>query len=145
MTIDWNRIEGRAPAPKKFTPAQIKAAVAAVNALPADGDDPNKVAAFWDCADDLPDISQIDFGDATRAQANLATILASTKRLNRTKLLWHVKHPGQAMRKNPFTTEPMVCTTDDGTVIIVDGHHRLGAQLMLGAKSFPVWNVPVTS
>ena len=50
-----------------YSKAQIAAAVVAVNALDSDPDDSTKVPAFWDRPDKLPDISQIDFGDATQA------------------------------------------------------------------------------
>ena len=91
-----------------FTKAQVAAAVVKAKALDAAGDDPNKVTAFWPLADDMPDISQIDFGDAGQVVVVLADLLASTKRMNRKKLVWHVQHPGQAMRQNPFTTVPIL-------------------------------------
>lgn len=143
MSIDWSAIERRVGKKPTYTKAQIAAAVTAIGALEADGDDPNKVAVLWKRSKKLPDISQIDFGDAVQADCNLSTVLASTKRLNRTKLVWHVKHPGQAMRANPFTTEPMTCLMPNGDVIVVDGHHRLAAQKLLGATSYPVWQVPI--
>lgn len=126
-----------------YTKAQIDAAVVAAKALDPDGDDDSKIAAFWDMADDMPDISQIDFGDAGQVVVVLKDLLASTKRLNRQKLIWHVQHPGQAMRANPFTTEPIVGAIDDGQFVIIDGHHRLAAQMLLGATKYPVWSVPV--
>ncbi len=126
-----------------YSKAQIATAVAAVKALDGDPDDDTKVPAFWDMCDDMPDISQIDFGDAGQVNVVLKDLMASTKRLNRAKLLWHVQHPGQAMRTNPFTTEPIVGAINDGAFVVIDGHHRLAAQMLLGATQYPVWSVPV--
>lgn len=129
--IDWDRI----------TRASTDAAVKAAQALPEVK--PGKVAAPWPMAKKLPDISQLDFGDAVQQTVSIKTLLASTKRLNKAKLVAHIKSGAQPIRKNPFTTEPLLTKTSEG-LTIVDGHHRLAAMQLLGKDSVKLWVVPAT-
>lgn len=139
MSIDWDRIMGReirgAP---KFSQDQIDAAVAAVNAMPGG----NKIPTFWPKPKNMPDISDVDFGDVQTTTVPLKGLMASNNNLKRDRLLWHVKNPGKALHNNPFTAMPLVCTTDEGTTII-DGHHRIAALQLLGATKSQVYNLPM--
>jgi hypothetical protein len=140
--IDWDAIEHRdVPNPSKFTAAQKAKATAAANALPETK--PGKVDPLWQKAKNLPDISQLDFGDAQLQNVALKSLLASTNKMNRQKLLDHIAAGGKPTRQNPFTTEPLLTKTDEG-LAIVDGHHRLGAFMLLGVKTLKAWVVPAT-
>lgn len=143
MSIDWLNLRAwKAP---KFTAEQMKAAQTAVKAMKSPDKDPNHVPSLWKQGDGYPDISQIDFGDAYQAVWNLADLKAANGHdwLNRTKLLDHISHPGDSMLKpNPFTQYPIICKDGDGELLIVDGHHRLGALMILGAKTWQLWTVP---
>ena len=139
--IDWGKLQRG----QSFTPAQVKAAIAAVNAMPADG---GYIEPLWPPADKMAKIDQIDFGDAKEIATDLGSLFASTKRMKVSKLVVHlrmcVKAPGSPIRVNPFTAAPMTVCDEDGTVTILDGHHRLGALKILGATSWPTWQVPLT-
>lgn len=160
MTIDWDSVlrgwmtlseirklerKLRAWTAPTFTQQQIKAAQKAVKAMKSPDDDPNHVPSLWPPGDGYPDISQIDFGDATQQVLNLADLKAANGHdwLNRSKLLQHLAHPGDSMLKpNPFTQYPIICKDGDGELLIIDGHHRLGALMLLGATTWLLWVVP---
>jgi hypothetical protein len=145
--IDWARVEGRAWAAPTFSDEQVAAGVAAAKALPAVDDDPNHVALFWQIGDKYPDISEIDLGDAFQQITPLASLLAATDHawLNRQKLIAHVAARAAPVRLNPFTAEPLVCQKRKGDLLIVDGHHRLGALTLLGASKWQLWIVPTSA
>lgn len=145
--IDWPRLEALAWTAPTFTAKQKKAAAAAVRGMDSPDDNPDHVAGLWPQADDLPDISQIDFGDAYQAVWTLSGLMAGNGHdwLNRQKLLDHINDPGDSLKNpNPFTAYPIVTKTKDGDVVIVDGHHRLGALLLLGAVTWQLWTVPAS-
>ena len=130
--IDWPRIER----------ASTDVAAKAAQALPEVK--PGKVAAPWPMAKKLPDISQLDFGDAIQQTVSIKSLLASTKRLNKAKLVAHIKSGAAPVRTNPFTTPgPLLTKTSEG-LTIVDGHHRLAAMQLLGKDSVKLWVVPAT-
>ena len=139
--IDWDALERGGSMPS-FTAAQKAAATALVAAMP--DVKPGKVASLWPLAKQCPDISQLDFGDAVQQNVAIKSLLASSKRLNRQKLLDHIAAGAQPVRVNPFTSEPMLTKTDEG-LVIVDGHHRLAAMQLMGAKTVKLWTVPATS
>ena len=146
MTINWARIERASkPAIKTYTPEQIKAAVAAVDALPAldpDGD-PNKVATFWPQPKQMPTIADVDFRDiSTSSKVAIKSLFASNNTLKRDKLTWAVQNPGKSHNPSVFTQNPMVGTGQDGN-IIVDGHHRLAALQLRGDTQATCWLLPM--
>lgn len=126
-----------------FDEAAIAVAVRAASVLAGLPEDPNRIPTFWPEMDPMPTISEIDFGDLTIISATLAELWSSNRTVKRDRLLWHVQHPGQRLHDNPITTMPMVAETDRG-VVIVDGHHSLGALWLLGAATAPVWALPMT-
>lgn len=134
--IDWDAIYG-VRAQTEYTDAQVKAATAAVNALPGG----NKIPTPWERANDLPDIDALDLEGTTVASVKIADLLASDKKIKRDKLLWHVQNPGKRRNPLPLMANPMVASTDEGNVI-VDGHHFLFAQRLLGKTNANVFLVP---
>lgn len=145
--IDWARIEGRAWTAPTFTDDQIAAAQAAVKALPSVDGDPNHIALPWKLGDKFPDISQLDFGDAMQQVLDPSTLLAATDHawLNRAKVIAHLATPGEPVRMNPFTCEPLLVRKRKGDVLIVDGHHRIAALMFLGVKKYQFWIVPTSA
>jgi hypothetical protein len=130
--IDWARIER----------GKNDAVAKAAQSLPEVK--PGKVAPPWPTAKKFPDISQLDFGDATLQTVSIKTLLASTKTLNKAKLVAHIQSGAAPIRTNPFTTPgPLLTKTKQG-LVIVDGHHRLAAMQMLGTDSVKLWVVPAT-
>ena len=144
--IVWERLAASGWKAPKFSDAQKKKAVAAVTAMEAVDGNPEHVAQLWPESKDLPDISQIDFGDAYQAVWNLADLRSANGHdwLNRRKLLDHIAAPGDSLKNpNPFTQYPIITKTSSG-LAIVDGHHRLGALMLLGAKTWQLWTVPAS-
>lgn len=143
--IDWDKVEGRArvtreplvvrAAAPQFSQEQIDAACAACNAMPGG----NKIPTPWDRADDLPDIDDLDFEGMKPANVKIGDLLASDKNVKRDKVIWHIQNPGQ--RRNPLLSKPFVASTHEGDVI-VDGHHFLFAQQLLGQKNADVFRIP---
>lgn len=147
MTIDWQKLAALSWTAPTFTAKQKAKAAAAVKAMKSPDDDPTHVPLLWPDAKKYPDISQIDFGDAYQAVWNLQDLQAANGHdwLNRQKLLAHIADPGDSLKNpNPFTQYPIVTKTDAG-VLIVDGHHRLGALMLLGAKTWQLWTVPAST
>lgn len=103
---------------------------------------PDLIPAFWPIPDDVPTIRDLDFGHLTEATVTLDKLKASQNWLNLDRLLWHLQHPGVTAHPNPFTSMPIIMSTAGGPLMIVDGHHRLGALLLLGAEDVPVWMLP---
>ena len=134
--IDW-----RAALVKTFSKDDIAKAVAAVNAMPDNGSDPNKIPTICQRPDAMPTISNVDFGSITQPKVTISTLLASNKNLKRDRLLWHVQHPGKRVHNNDFTKLPLTLTFKEGTVI-VDGHHFLAALQILGQPTQQVNNLP---
>jgi len=140
MGIDWAALTRRAAG---FSDADVKAAIAKAKALKGKGSDPNKIPTFWDQPKQMPTIADVDFGTVTIQTADIPNLLASNKWLKRDRLIWHIKNAPKAMNPSVFTEHPLVMETEDGNVII-DGHHRLAAQTLLGADQFPIFNLPST-
>jgi hypothetical protein len=138
MPINWASLESRA-APGKLS---VAAAVKAVNALPGDPDDPNKIPTLWPPPKQMPTISDVDFGDVTTQTVQIKDLLSSNTWVKRDRLLWHVKHPGKRLHDNNFTKLPLVGAVDEGTVII-DGHHTLAARMIAGEATVKVFNLPM--
>ena len=136
--INWARLESRA----KFSADEIAKAVEAAQALPSRKGKANKVGALWPMADPMPTLANLDFRQLTNGTVNLDTLQASDDSMKRDNLIWHIQNPGEAKNKNPFTTAPIVMNMDDGSQVIVDGHHRLSALKLLGASTAAATIVP---
>jgi hypothetical protein len=132
MAIDWARIERRQP-----TAADIAKAVKKAKKLP-DAGDGGHVMAPWPKADEVPETTKEDWADSKLKRVKIAKLKATTMRLDRVNLIWHLERPGQSKYRGQWNTHPQVVDTDEGRVI-VDGHHRLAALMMLGINKDSVW------
>lgn len=141
--IDWEFVADQSRAAKTWSDDEIAAAVQTVNAMPPKKNDPNKLAQIWAPAKPLPTVRDLDFRRAQTKTVALSRLQSTDKSLKRDKLLWHVQHPGQAVNPGPLTSHPIVLDDPKGP-IIVDGHHRLAAMSVLGAKSCQCWLIPPT-
>ena len=128
----------RDPFRRKVSDSDIQAATAKVGKL-APGK--SKIPSPWPLADPMPDITNLDFRDVQPATVVLSGLLASDTNLKRPNLLWHVANPKKSKNPSRFTKRPIVLDAPQGQVI-VDGHHRLAAQQMLGKTSVKVDLVP---
>lgn len=123
--INWWRLAQRKPP----TPADIKAAVAQVKAMPEAPDGKNNVATPWGVTqDDVP--TTIDWTQAKTKSVKLDELKTTAEHttVDRDKLIWHVQNPGQS---ETGLLHPYVYKTDSGDRVIVDGHNRLFALVLL--------------
>lgn len=132
MPIDWARLEARQP-----SAGDIAKAIKQAKKLP-DAGDKEHVMAPWAKADAVPATKDSDWADAKLKTVKLKKLLATTMRLDRDNLVWHLEHPGQSKYSGATNTHPQVVKNGEGNVI-VDGHHRLAALMMLGVKKDSVW------
>lgn len=144
MPINWTRVR------RGFTPPMGMDPVTFVNQLPAAGNDPNKIATIWPVADAVPTLKDAKFGLAEPMTVTIMDLTASSKRLQRDKLLWHVQNPNMRHYTNQFTTDadgqPCVLVADaDGLTIIADGHHFLAAAIILGQTSASAMCLPTNA
>ena len=133
-TIDWPAsLELRRPPDA----AAIKKAVKAAQQLPSAGD-PGHVAAPWKVSGDIPVIKDGAWKQATQDTVKLKKLTATTVRLKRDDLIWHIQNPGKSRFRGTYNTHIQVADTGDDQLII-DGHHRAAALLMLGVKKDMAW------
>ena len=132
--IDWERIERGMP-----TSSDIKAALQKAKNLPPAGDKEHVQQMFPIYGKALPVVSDGDWAQAKQQVVKFKKLQATNAQLNRQNLIWHLQNPGKARMQKPHNTQPQVIKTNDGDLIIVDGHHRLAALKMLGLKKAPVW------
>ena len=120
----------------KFVPNKSDAELALVrlDLLPAvDG----LVDVPWRCTD-APEFDPAVWDSAVLEVVKLADLTATSPRLKVKKVRKHIEAMGQALK--PYRTYALVVEIG-GRKIIVDGHHRLMSQWLLGQDSSPVWKV----
>ena len=135
MRINWWRLEQRKPP----TPQDVKAAAQKVADMPDAADGNNNVPVPWGVVDvDIPgDLDWSQSKTKTVTIANLKTQPDDTS-VDRDKLTWHVHHPGQSEKG---LLHPYVFKTVDGDRVIVDGHNRLFALLLLDQQDAQVFQL----
>ena len=135
MQINWWRLTQRKPP----TPADIKAAVKQVKQMPEAPDGKNNVSTPWGVTqDDVP--AAIDWSDAKTKTVKLDELktTAGHVSVDRDKLVWHVQNPGQS---ETGLLHPYVYKTASGDRVIVDGHNRLFALMLLDQNKQIVFQV----
>lgn len=134
--IDFWALEQRNPP----TPKDITKAVKKAQGLPDAGDHEHVLAMFPIYNKALPPIPTGSWEKyAKQKPVKLKKLKATNQQLNRTNLIWHLRNPGKARYQTPHNTHPQVLKTKDGDLVIVDGHHRLSAEQMLGVKKDMTW------
>jgi hypothetical protein len=91
----------------------------------------------WRCTD-APEFDPAIWETAVLEVVALADLSATSPRLKVKKVRKHIEVMGQALK--PYRTYSLVIEIG-GDKIIVDGHHRLMSQWLLGLDSAPVWKV----
>lgn len=84
----------------------------------------------------VPTINPNAWDDAKLEIVNLDELLATDPYLDRKRVKHHIESMGQAL--TPYRSYALVMVKD-GSSIIVDGHHRLMAQWLLGQDQAAVW------
>jgi len=116
----------------------IKKTVQKVQDMPGAGDQSHVAAVFKLSSTPIPDTPEGVWDKAKTKTMNFDDLRATNAQLDRANLIWHVKHPGQSKMKAPHNTHPQIIKTN-GDFLIVDGHHRLSALLLLGLTSEQCW------
>ena len=126
-------------------PAEVQRALSRLAILPnpaetdlgADVDVAKYVESPW-AVTPVPTVNPAVWDDATQVIVNLADLTGTDEFLRRKRVAKHIEAMGQAL--TPFRSLPLVIDSD-GSTIIIDGHHRLMAQWLLGNDTAPVWKV----
>lgn len=132
--IDWEWIERGQP-----TTADIAKAVKGVQKMPGAGDQQHVSAQFPVYGKQIPATPDGAWDNAKLKTIKLKKLRATNAQLDRANLVWHLQNPGKSKMRSPRNTHPQVIKTNDGDLIIADGHHRLSALRLLGLKRETCW------
>lgn len=126
-------------------PIEVETALSRLAILPNPNDptldEPEKfVESPWAVVDH-PTIDPAIWSDAELAVIRLDELIGTDPFLNRKNLKKHIQAMGQAI--TPYRSLALVIEKD-GNSIIIDGHHRLMAQWLLGQDKAPVWLATAT-
>ena len=91
----------------------------------------------WRCTE-TPEFDPVVWDNAVLEVVKLADLTATSPRLKVKKVRKHIEAMGQALK--PYRSYALVAEKG-GVMIIIDGHHRLMSQWLLGLDSAPVWKV----
>jgi hypothetical protein len=89
---------------------------------------------------DLPAVNSELWDTAVNETVTLTELTGTDRYLKRAKVTEHI----DAISKTatPFKSYALVAELD-GSMIIIDGHHRLMAAWLLGQETAPVWKVEI--
>ena len=127
-------------------PAQVAAALSRLATLPnpndpAISDDHRFIASPWQVAP-MPGVDPQVWDTAEATVVQVSGLTGTAPYLKRRKVARHILSMGQSL--TPFTSLPLVIRQGD-RLVIVDGHHRLCALMLLGVEDAPVWLADVTT
>jgi hypothetical protein len=88
---------------------------------------------------DLPAVDpNLDWDTAVNETVALSELTGTNRYLKRAKVTEHIETINKAA--SPLKSYALVAELD-GSMIIIDGHHRLMAAWLLGQETAPVWKV----
>ena len=122
----------------KFVPSklEVERALSRLKILPnPPGGDENQVETPWKQIEPIT-VNPNVWDKAELAVVTLSDLTATDSFLNRKKVKEHIKSMGQAL--TPYRSYALVIQRGEQQIII-DGHHRLTAQWLLGQETAPVW------
>ena len=120
----------------KFVPdkSDMELALARLDAMPAtDGLVPIPFPVV-----PVPEFDPAIWEEAVLEIVALADLVGTSPLLKVKKIRKHIESMGQALK--PYRTYALVIEIE-GSMIVIDGHHRLMSQWLLGLDSAPVWKV----
>ena len=123
------------PGPNEVVTALSRLAILPNPNEPAMQDNKRFVESFWEQVP-IPTIDPNIWDTAQAEVVTLSELKGTDPYLKRSKIEKHIVSMGQAL--TPFMSLPYVVEYD-GSLIIVDGHHRLAALWLLGVDRAPVW------
>lgn len=114
-------------------PGSIDRALDALDALPKVGD--FDVAAPWPVVR-MPEIDATLWETATIEPVRIDSLHATKTSLNRHRMRHYITNPeAMEVHRRAFAN----LYESRGTLVIVDGHHRVAALRLLGAEDAPAW------
>jgi hypothetical protein len=122
----------------KFVPSkmEMERALSRLKIIPnAPSEDDKYIEMPWQRIEPIT-VNPNIWDNAELSIVNLEDLTATDTFLNRKKLKEHIKFMGQAL--TPYRAYALVIQRGDQQIII-DGHHRLMAQWLLGQETAPVW------
>lgn len=123
---------------QKFVPTKTDAELAQQRLkILANGSDLVRVP--WPVID-APFVDLQEWDEAVLTIVSLSDLKATSPVLKTKKVAKHIDAMGQALK--PFRTYALVVECR-GSMIIVDGHHRLMSQWLLGQEFAPIWKVSI--
>ena len=137
IIITRKPIEKGVPTPLDVEYAKARLAVLPNPNNPAIEDLDKYVQSPWQTVP-APTVNPNIWASATLEIVGMKTLLGTDPYLSRKNVKEHIKSMGQAT--NPNRNYALVAVVD-GSNIIIDGHHRLMAQWLLGQDTAPVWKV----
>lgn len=138
MTIDWAKMELR----DQPSASDIADAVKKVQTDPDAGDHGHIQATMPIYGKALPAIPSGSWAKlAKQKTVKLKKLQATNAQLNRANLIWHLQNPGKSRFRGPLNTHPQILKMMNGKRVVVDGHHRLAAEQLLGLKKDAVWQL----
>lgn len=138
MTIDWAELELR----DQPDAGDIDKAVKKVRNAPDAGDHGHIQATMPIYGKALPAIPAGSWGKlAKQKTVKLGKLQATNAQLGRDNLIWHLQNPGKSRFRGPLNTHPQILKMMNGDRVVVDGHHRLAAEQLLGLKKDAVWQL----
>ena len=123
----------------KFVPSklEVERALSRLKILPnpPGEEESDRIEIAWEMIDPITVDPNI-WDKAQLVIVNLKDLTATDTFLDKKRLKKHIKSMGQAI--TDYRAYPLVVERDDKQIII-DGHHRLMAQWLLGQDTAPVW------
>jgi hypothetical protein len=125
-------------------PLEVERALSRLEILPNPAhpelDNPEKyVESPWQVVP-VPTVNPNAWDDATIQVFEMDELLATDQWMRRKKIRRHIENMGQAV--TPFRSLPLIAVVN-GESIIIDGHHRLMAQWLLGQQSASAYTIKI--
>jgi hypothetical protein len=123
---------------KRYLPAEIQEAESKIKSMPSVDGEKNQVPVLWPRVE-APEIKDSEWSKAKLKRVKIKKLFATDNTLKRDDLSWHAANPGES---KAGISHPRV-VVQDGKKIIVNGHHRLAALMLLGQKKDLVWQLKI--
>jgi len=137
ITVTKKRSTAKAASPAEASRAHSRLAILPTPNQPDLTKADRFIESPWPVTD-LPAVKPELWDTAVNETINLTELTGTDRYLKRAKVTEHI----DAISKTatPFKSYALVAELD-GSMIIIDGHHRLMAAWLLGQETAPVWKV----
>jgi hypothetical protein len=127
---------------------ELAAVIDKVRAMPTvvGGDTHHIASPFKQLDDAFIVIADVHWGKAKLRRVDIAEVFSTSPRCDRENVILHLENGGTSVYKGDgqrLHDAPRLIQTDDGDLIIADGHHRLAADWWLGLREQTCWVLKV--